>query len=99
MLVKWLELTNDLTMARFLKLVLWQLWSTIGPIVAGLLKNAVHEIWTHDFNDDTRYGAATLGLPNEDAMFDYIMGFVLWTVIAPPVTITYDADEFNEVTF
>ena len=57
MLEKWNELFLDATMNNFIKTMVWCLWSTIGPIAAGLVKPAVILLFNGStFDDDVRYG-------------------------------------------
>ena len=57
MLEKWFELMVNANFENFLRLVVWQLFSTIGPIAAGLVYPAVYNYWT-TLDDKVRYGAS-----------------------------------------
>ena len=43
MMEYWIILLDDLNMNNFKKLAMWQLWSTLGPLLGGVVKVAAVE--------------------------------------------------------
>ena len=109
MLEKWLDLFSNMSAAtttesnydKFIKVVIWQFYSTLGPLLAGIVYTAVYELW-EGFDDDIKYGACAVSMCNFEDVFAYFMNFILYTVIiddflGPILGISYDADEFVEI--
>ena len=64
MLEKWFDLFKDATFDNFLKLLIWQVFSTIGPIAAGLVMPVVADVWA-GMSEDEKYGSAAFGVTGE----------------------------------
>ena len=95
MLEKWTALMLDATFNNFVKTQIWLLWSTIGPIAAGLIRPAITVLFD-TFSDDVKYGMSQVGLNNIDDLFAYFMNFILYTLIFKNLSVTYTDDEFYE---
>ena len=95
MLEKWTPLMLDATFNNFVKTQIWLLWSTIGPIAAGLIRPAITVLFD-TFSDDVKYGMSQVGLNNIDDLFAYFMNFILYTLIFKNLSVTYTDDEFYE---
>ena len=93
MLEKWMNLFNNLTLNEFIKAQLWLLWSTLGPLLAGLIRVIAHEQWV-GFDDDTKYGMCVAGVCKMDDLVAYSSNFVLYTIIMPILGVSYTDDEF-----
>ena len=96
MLEKWMNLFNNLTLNEFIKAMLWLLWSTLGPLLSGLISVVAHEQWV-GFTDDIKYGMCVAGVCRLDDLVAYSANMVLYTIIMPILGVTYTSDEFVEL--
>merc|ERR1712066_558252 len=89
---------DDLNLNNFMKLAMWQLWSGIGPLGAGLLRVVAFEVFT-DFTTDIKYGMPVAGVARFEDLFSYLMNMILYTFIFDTLGVTYTDDEFVELDF
>ena len=96
MLEKWIDLFNDLNFNNFMKVAMWQLWSTLAPLAAGLVRVLAYELYynSSNFTDDIRYGAPAAGIAHFEDFFAYIMNFALYELVFKTLGVAYTADEF-----
>ena len=109
MLEKWIDLFDNMSidnpsesnMDKFIKVIIWQFYSTLGPLLSGLVYTAVYELY-EGFSDDVKYGACAANICNFEDLFAYFMNYILYTLIidellGPILGISYTADEFSEL--
>ena len=95
MLEKWVALFNDLNFNNFKKVAMWQLWSTLGPLLAGILRAAAYEQFL-DLDEDAKYGMCSAGMCNFEDLYAYTMNLVLYTYVFKYTGTSYTDDEFYE---
>ena len=95
MLEQWFSVFEALDFNSFLKAMVWQLWSTLGPLVSGLVRVVAWEQFLA-LDDDVKYGMATAGIANFEDFFAYLMNNALYKYIFENLGITYTDQEFYE---
>ena len=98
MLEKWLEVFDLLDFNSFLKAMIWQLYSTLGPLLGGLVRTTSMQYYG-GMDADTKYGAQAAGIGNGDDIFIYFMNYVIYGLIFANLGVSYTADEFVEIDF
>ena len=96
MLEKWVNLFDNLNFNEFKKLAMWQLWSTLGPFLAGIVNTAAYEQF-EEFDADVKYGMCAVGICNYDDLFAYTMNLVLYKYLFKFTGVSYTDSEFEEI--
>ena len=95
MLEQWFVVFENLDFNSFLKAMVWQLWSTLGPLVSGLVRVVAWEQFLA-LDTDVKFGMATAGIANFEDFFAYLMNNALYKYIMKTLGITYTDQEFYE---
>ena len=95
MLEQWFDVFENKDFNTFLKAMIWQLWSTLGPFLSGLLRVVAWEQFLA-FDDDVKYGMATAGMANFEDFFAYLMNNALDVYVFDNLGVSYTDEEFFE---
>ena len=103
MLEKWIavfekEPANDDTWNRLMKVMLWQLWGSLGPLVAGVIRVMAYAEF-QELSEDAKYGMAVAGLATFEDLYAYIMNYGLYKGLLDNLGgfVTYTDAEFKEL--
>ena len=103
MLEKWIAVfdkypVNDTMWNRLMKVALWQLWGSLGPLVAGVVRVMAYAEF-QELSEDAKYGMAVAGLANFEDLYAYIMNYGLYKGLLDNLGgfVTYTPEEFTEL--
>lgn len=103
MLEKWIavfekEPANDDTWNRLMKVMLWQLWGSLGPLVAGIIRVMAYAEF-QELSEDAKYGMAVAGLATFEDLYAYVMNYGLYKGLLDNLGgfVTYTPAEFTEL--
>merc|ERR1712076_119714 len=102
-LEKWIAVfekgtATDSSSNRFMKVMLWQIWGCLAPLMSGMLRVMAYAEF-EALSVDAKYGMAVAGLANFEDVYAYVMNYVLYKVVLDNLGgfVTYTPEEFTEL--